>query len=172
MNASRLALKSDRPVASSLGAVEWFRNPRATVSHAYAKGPGTGDGALCGQPLEPGGVVYGFEDDVRCTRCSRALPDFKTVAKLDALSVKDRLVLAVISNGAYRFSDGVSRRELTDAGLSWRRAERLIDTSGMVWTTEDVVSDDDAPERIGVIYHADAVVSRLLRDAFAAWVNG
>lgn len=171
MNASSLANKSDRTVAPSVGAVEWFRNPRAAVSHAYAKGPGTGDGALCGQPLEPGGVVYGFENDVRCNRCSRALPDFKTVAKLDRLSEKDRLVLAFISNGANRHSDGVSRRELSDAGLSWRRAERLIDTSSMVWTTEEVVSDDDMPERTGVIYHADAVVSRLLRDTYAAWVN-
>lgn len=57
--------KKDPPLRTEL----WWPNRRSTVAHIYVKGPGSGDGSFCGQPLGSDARPSMMENDPVCRRC-------------------------------------------------------------------------------------------------------
>ena len=55
--------------------IDWYRNPRASVFHAYVAGPGTGDGPLCGRTVLDGAAHPSIHvGDEHCSFCRALLP--------------------------------------------------------------------------------------------------
>lgn len=78
--------------------IVWFwPNPRSGVVHAFSRGPGTGDAALCGAVLAGDSKPSLLEGDPRCLRCLRVALDGMTSDQWEALSLGERDALRDLS---------------------------------------------------------------------------